>query len=247
MSATRNRMSPDHIARHEADTDAGESLKAFKDSFAYGRRNDLLFKFMKDLSPEDAARFLQELLIKIGDADVSGRVDQILEHVVEWQILAYGTSGQTWTYETGPFTPLAKPLADCRIALLTSSGHFVEGDDPRPFGVADMSQDEATRRIGEFVRARPVLSVIPSETPNERLRARHGGYDIRGAVADPNVAFPLERMRECQRDGLFGTLAPEAYSFVGATAQVPIINECGPAWAGRLKQQSVDAAVLVPV
>ena len=110
-----------------------------------------------------------------------------------------------------------------------------------------MTQDEATRRIGEFIRSKPQLSVIPSETPIEHLRVRHGGYDIRGASADANVAFPLERMRECEREGLIGTLAPDAYSFVGAAAQTLIIKESGPEWTERLKQRGVEAAVLVPV
>jgi hypothetical protein len=33
-----------------------------------------------------------------------------------------------------------------------------------------MSQEEATRRIEEFLEARPTLSVVPSNTPNERTQ-----------------------------------------------------------------------------
>jgi hypothetical protein len=36
------------------------------------------------------------------------------------------------------------------MAVLSSSGHFIEGDDPKPFGVVDMSQEEAIDRIGDF-------------------------------------------------------------------------------------------------
>lgn len=107
---------------------------------------------------------------------------------------------------------MLKPVSLARVALLSSSCHFVAGDDPRPLGVADMTQEEATRRIGEFLNSTPRLSVIPSHTPTERLRVRHGEYDIRGALADPNVAFPLERMRQMASAGLIGELAADAYS-----------------------------------
>lgn len=229
-----------------------ETLDQFKNSFAYGSRNDLLFKFIKDLSAEEAGEFLQGLLTRVGESADDGDVGRLLDHVYAWQVRAYApredaAHGGRWAYEDAPFARLARPVAESRVALLTSSGHFVAGDDPEPFGVKDMSQHEATVRILDFLRSTPQLSVIPSDTPQERLRVRHPGYDIRGAVADPNVSFPLERMREAAREGLIGELAPEAYSFVGAAAQTRIIGESGPEWAARLKQRGVDAAVLVPV
>ena len=233
------------------DTGAGESFAAFKDSFSYGSRTDLTFKFLKRLSPEDAARFLQELLGRLGDTCDDGRAERLVDHVCEWQRRAYaeteGPGGSSWTYADGPFTELKTPVAASRLVLLASSGHFLDGDDPRPFGVADMTQDEAVARIADFLKIEPVLSAIPLDTPRERLRVRHGGYDIRGAEADPNVVFPLERLRELHQDGVVGELAPAAYSFVGACAQTLLLRHAGPAWVARLRAQGADAAVLVPV
>lgn len=229
-----------------------ETLELFKNSFAYGTRTDLLFKFLKDLSSEEAAEFLQGLLTKVGESAGDGDVARLLDHVYAWQVRAYapredGVHGGTWAYEDAPFAPLARPLSDARVALFTSSGHFVAGDDPEPFGVKNMSQEASIARIVDFIRSKPQLSLIPSDTPDERLRVRHPGYDIRGALADPNVAFPLERMRELARERVIGELAAEAYSFMGATAQSRIVRESGPEWAARLRQRGVDAAVLVPV
>jgi len=226
--------------------DQAETFAEFKDSFSYGARNDLNFKFLSKLSAGDAAQFFQELLWKLGDAYDDGDFDRLVQHAYEWQIRAYDGQGPR-TYEDGPFMPLTKPVSDARLALLTSSGHFVEGDDPEPFGVKDMSQEEAAARISEFLRLAPQLSTIPVDTPRERLRVRHGGYDIRGAQADPNVTLPIERLRELERDGIIGALAPQAYSFVGATAQRPLLKESGPQWVELLRQQQVDAALLVPV
>jgi hypothetical protein len=84
---------------------------------------------------------------------------------------------------------------------LSSSGHFVEGDDPKPFGMENMSQKEAEDRIIDFLKEEPLLSEIPIQTPENKLRVRHGGYDIHGAKTDPNVNFPITRLRELEDDG----------------------------------------------
>ena len=40
-----------------------ESFEAFIKSFFYGKRSDLSFKFLSDLTPEDASIFIQSLKI----------------------------------------------------------------------------------------------------------------------------------------------------------------------------------------
>lgn len=223
-----------------------ESFSAFKNSFAYGSRSDLNFKFLKNLADADAGQFFQELLAKLGDTFDDGDLTRIEEHVFTWQARAYAGASH-WTYATGPFAPLRKPLPAARVALLTSSGHFVEGHDPEPFGIKAMTQTEAMARIDDFLKEEPMLSVIPRDTPVEQLRVRHGGYDIRSAQADPNVAFPLARLREFAQEGRIGELAADAYSFVGACAQTPLLKNTGPKWVQQLQAQAIDAVVLVPV
>lgn len=222
-----------------------ESFEEFKNSFSYGSRTDLSFKFLANLSSEDAARFLQDLLWKLGESFDDGKFDRLLEHAYEWQMRGYSADG-SWAYPDGPFTPLRKSLSESRLALLTASGHFVEGHDPEPFGVKNMTQEEAVERIDDFLKTAPTLSAIPIDTPRERLRVRHGGYDIRAAEIDPNVVFPLERLRELEREAAIGELAPEAYSFVGATSQRRLLKPVGPEWVALLKEQRIDVALLVP-
>lgn len=224
-----------------------ESFGDFKNSFSYGSRPDLNFKFLKALSEEEAAQFFQELLWKIGDFLDDGNRTRLVEHVRDWQDRGYSSQEPTWVYEDRPFTPLAKPLAQTHLALITSTGHFVAGDDPQPFGVAEMTQEEAIKRIGEFTRSAPQLSHIPVDTPGEQLRARHGGYDIRGAQADPNTVFPTDRLRELADEGVIGTLHHTAYSFVGATAQTRLMNQSGPEWLALFQEREIEAALLVPV
>jgi hypothetical protein len=56
-----------------------ETFEAFKNSFAYGSRTDLNFKFLKGLPVEDAAQFFQDLLWKLGDSFNDGQFDRVVE------------------------------------------------------------------------------------------------------------------------------------------------------------------------
>ena len=229
------------------DTPKPESFEDFKKSFSYGSRTDLNFKFLAKLSDDQAAKFFQDLLWKLGDAFDDGNFSQIVEHVCEWQKRAYSSEDKKFTYDDGPFTPLQKRVSDSSLALITSTGHFVEGKDPEPLGAKNMTQQEAIEKISEFVKEAPQLSTLPVDTPEDKLRVRHGGYDIRGVQADPNVAFPLQRLLDLEHEGVVGQLIRQAYSFVGACSQKRLLNQTGPQWIEIFQQQPMDVALLVPV
>ncbi len=229
---------------------APDSFESFRTSFSYGTRNDLNFKFFKTMSDEDTALFLQTLLDRLGDAYDTGDVMPLIEAAYETQVAGYLPAPDApppkSSYDDGPFTPLDTQLNDARVGLLTTSGHFVEGDDPRPFGVEAMTQDEAMARIGEFLVETPKLSLIPMDTPTSNLRVRHGGYDIRSALKDPNVTFPIDRLRQARDDGRIGGLATTFFSFPGATSHGRLRQEL-PGWIERIHEEDVDVALLVPV
>ena len=223
-----------------------ESFEEFKNSFSYGTRTDLNFKFLKALSDEEASCFFQELLWQLGDSFNDGQIDRLVEHVQRWQKRAYDGAGQ-WQYDDGPFAPLPKPLSELKLALMTSTGHFMTGDDPEPFGVKNMGQREATERIDDFLKTEPQLSTVPIDTEKDNLQVRHGGYDIRGVQCDPNVAFPLDILRNLAQEGVIGEVAQQAYSFVGACSQMRLLKRTGPEWVKLFQEQQIDAALLIPV
>ena len=223
-----------------------ETFAEFKDSFSYGSRTDNNFKFLKSLEADRAGQFFEELLSNLADSVDDGQVQRLTDLFYAYQTEAYAGPSQ-WAYEEGPFVELERPISDMRVALVTSSGHFVDGHDPQPFGMPNMSQKEATARISEFLSIAPTISAIPIDTPLENLRVRHGGYDIRTAQADPNVVFPVTRMKEMAEAGRIGSFAPTAYSFVGGCAQSPLTREAAPQWAKMLHMDNVEAVVLAPV
>lgn len=225
----------------------GFSFESFRKSFFYNTRTDMNFKFLSILSDDEAAKFFQELLWKIGDAYDDGDLEPIVDLAMSWQTKGYEKEKLVFEYDDGPFTKPEKKVSQSRLALITSSGHFVEGDDPEPFGIKNMTQDEATKRIMDFIKDKPALSAIPFNTPKEKLRVRHGGYDIRGVGKDPEVALPLSALLEMEENGIIGELLPSAHSFVGACAQKRLLKESGPQWAEYFKGEKTDVALLVPV
>jgi hypothetical protein len=227
-----------------------ESFEEFKDSFSYGSRTDLTFKFLKKLPPHDAAEFLRLLLHEIGHTLDDGDLDRIHRLVYEWQVYAYAPPAGTspaFAYDDGPFAPMRKPLAESRVGLLTSSGHFAAGDDPQPFGVENMTQDEAAVRIDDFLRVTPELSRVHRDVEPQRLRVRHGGYDIRSAERDHNVTLPKDALVEAEEEGLIGEFAETVYSFVGATSQGRLRKHALPEWVAEFESAGLDALLLVPV
>ncbi len=223
-----------------------ETFESFKKSFFYGSRSDMSFKFLAHLADEQAGEFFQDLLTKLVDAYDSGDTAPVYEHIRQGQILSYAQEARA-VFDDGPFTPLSEPLSAARLMLLTSSGHFVQGDDPKPLGQENLTQKQAEKQIKSFLKEPPTLSAIPVDTPEKKLVVRHGGYDVRGAKLDPGVVLPLQQLTKLTADGVVAELADPAFSFVGACSQIHLQKTTGPDWIHRFQDMGVDAALLVPV
>ena len=234
------------------DDDRAETIEELRRSFFYGSRSNLNVKFLKDLDDAEFGSFLEELLTAVSSTIDDGDPSDVIDAVYRWQVQAYaGHLGDPADFphrhDDTPIATLDRPLSEARIGLVTSSGHFVDGDDPEPFGETAMTQAEAEARIGEFLREAPSFSAIPMDTPAERLRVRHGGYPVAAVAEDHQVALPLGHLRSLADDGSIGEVAETAYSFVGATSQVRLRRDVAPSWAERLRDDEVDAVLLVPV
>lgn len=132
------------------------------------------------------------------------------------------------TYDDTPLLA-GKRLRERRVALISTAGLHRLGD--RPFQPGDGS-----------------YRVIAADTPAKELVMSHisVNFDRTGFQQDLNVVFPLDRLRELAAEGVVGSLASLHYSFMGAfppAAAEPHARHL----AGLLKQDKVDAALLVPV
>jgi len=223
-----------------------ETFEAFLKSFFYGKRSDLSFKFMSDLSSDEASKFIQGLFRDIVDSIDDKDFSRLKQRMLQGQIQGYKEQ-KNFEYGNGPFHALKNPLSSLTLSLLTSSGHFLKEDDPKPLGVEQMTQEKAEQRIFDFLKEEPFLSEIPFDSNPADLVVRHGGYDIRAAMKDPNVSFPFQRMVSLKKQGLFKNLTTSAYSFVGACSQKRLQKQTLPLWVEKIKALGVDAVVLTPV
>lgn len=230
--------------------DRGETFEEFRRSFSYGSRNDLNFKFLKTLPDEESAEFLRRLLDTLGDAYDTGDLDSLFEVAIEAQIAGYapkeGDDPPRYLFSEGPFATLDVPLREARIGMVTTTGHFMDGDDPAPLGSQGMTQQDAIDNISELLRSAPVLSEVPADADKSALRVRHGGYDITSAEVDPNVCFPCDVLVDLRDEGTIGAIAATHFSFPGATSQGRL-RKVVASWVERISRERVDAVLLVPV
>ncbi len=134
-----------------------------------------------------------------------------------------------------PWSPLEKPLAECRLAVVSSAGFVLR--DQQPF-------DESVRGGDVTFRGIPNGSDVSDLVDTHRSES----FDHTGLSRDPNVAFPLDRVREVADSGRVGSLARSHLSFMGSiTAPGRLVRETAPEVANSLVQDSVDVALLVPV
>jgi D-proline reductase (dithiol) PrdB len=134
-----------------------------------------------------------------------------------------------------PWVPLRRPLAESRLALVSSAG-FVLPDQPG-FDHDYRGGDPSFREIPVDTDTRTLVESHRSET-----------FDHAGVLADPNLAFPLDRLRELRERGRIGSLASMQLSFMGSiTAPGRLVRDTAPAAVEALVADDVDVALLVPV
>jgi D-proline reductase (dithiol) PrdB len=137
-----------------------------------------------------------------------------------------------------PFTPLAKPLHECAVALVSTAG--VARNDDRPF---DREGERRNPWWGD-----PSFRAIPLGTTEKDIKLYHLHIDPRFGEADLDVVLPMRRLTELASEGLVGRPASTHYSVMGYILEPKeLIEKTAPAIAERMRAERVDAAALVPV
>jgi D-proline reductase (dithiol) PrdB len=134
-----------------------------------------------------------------------------------------------------PWSPLGKPLSDCKLALITSSGLVRKGDEP--FDLSNPGGDPTFRRIpADTDPAEITLSIVSAN------------WDRSAFAQDINVIFPMDRVREFVGEGTIGALSNDHYAFMGSIFDIdPVVERSAPEVATALTAMGVDIALLVPV
>ena len=143
------------------------------------------------------------------------------------------------THPPIPWAPLAKPLSECRVALLSTAGISMKGDTPFDM---EFERRNPTRGDSSFRSLR-------SDATSETIHANHLHIDTGYIERDLNVALPLDRLRELALEGVVGSVADTHFSIMGfqGSDSSHLENETAPAIAEIMKSEEVDLALLTPV
>ncbi len=124
------------------------------------------------------------------------------------------------------WTPLKKPLNECRVAFITAGG--IHNKNQKPYHTA-----------GDWT-----YREIPSDTPSSELMVTHGGFDNSDINKDVNAMFPIDRLHELVDEGYIGGLVPTFFGFMGGGGNVEKFREeTGPEIARRLKEEGTDIVI----
>ena len=136
-----------------------------------------------------------------------------------------------------PWTPLAKPLADCTVALISSGGIALKSQPP-----FDQEGERANPWWGD-----PSYRVIPRTATAADIRVWHLHINPAFAEEDLNCLLPLERLLEMEASAEIGRSAARHYSIMGYILQPEtLLTESTPAIIQQLKDDLVDIVVLIP-
>jgi D-proline reductase (dithiol) PrdB len=134
-----------------------------------------------------------------------------------------------------PCARLRRPLREARVALVTTAGLRLAGQ--RGFDSYLKAGDATFREIPSAVETRELIEDHKSPS-----------FDHSGILADPNLAFPLDRFRELVADGRIGELNHRHFSFMGSIVNPRrLIERTSVEVAELLRSDGVDAVLLTPV
>jgi D-proline reductase (dithiol) PrdB len=138
---------------------------------------------------------------------------------------------EPFLYESPAFTT-PPPLANARVAIVTTAGLSHAGDDEFA-GLGDQS-----------------FRVLPAGDPDLKLSHMSPNWDRAGLAADLNLVVPHDRLVELAAEGTIGSVAPRHFSFMGAQGDATMATirlDTGPAVAKALLEDGVDVVLLTPV
>lgn len=126
-------------------------------------------------------------------------------------------------------TTLRKPIADSTVGVFVSCGAQMPEDPP-----LGETEDISFRLLNRT-------------TPLSRLVISHKTVVRKWALEDPNVAVPLDRMKELEAEKTIGRLAHTAVSMVGSIERfTELIEQTVPAIKQIYDSQGVDLVFLFP-
>lgn len=131
-------------------------------------------------------------------------------------------------FDTTPFIA-GPPLAQRRVAIVSSAALIHRGDTPFPFGSGEHRS-------------------VPGAWNNADILMSHVSinFDRAGFQRDINVVYPIDRLRDLAAEGVIGGVAETHYTIMGSTDPAGMAA-AADGIAAALHADHVNAVVLAPV
>jgi D-proline reductase (dithiol) PrdB len=151
-----------------------------------------------------------------------------------YRALGYSAAYRWAHYAEVPFQPLKKPLAECRVALITTAAPYQPGKGDQGPGAP-------------YNAAAKFYTVYSGDTGLDHdVRISHVAIDRAHTTAeDSNTWFPLPQLRRCAAAGRIGAVAPRFHGMPTNRSHRTTIERDCPELLARCRADRADAAILV--
>jgi D-proline reductase (dithiol) PrdB len=149
--------------------------------------------------------------------------------------LGYGEPYQWAHFDDVPFAPLAKPLPECRVALVTTAAPY--------------QPDKGDQGPGApYNASAKFYEVYSGDTAKDHdLRISHVAIDRDHTTGeDMGSYFPLRALRDAAAKGRIGGLTARFHGAPTNRSQRITVEKDVPELVARCKADGADAAILVP-
>jgi D-proline reductase (dithiol) PrdB len=152
-----------------------------------------------------------------------------------YQAIGYDTPYRWAHYVDAPFQPMRKPLAQSRVAIVTTAAPF----DPAK---GDQGPGATYNSGAKF------YSVYDGDTSRPQdLRISHIAYDrVHTSAKDSGTWFPLPQLQRLVRERRIGAIGPRFFGAPTNRSHRVTLETDAPEILARCRKDGVDAAVLVP-
>jgi len=150
-----------------------------------------------------------------------------------YQTLGYGKPYRWAQYIDVPFTPLKKPLAESRIALITTAAPY--------------QPDKGDQGPGAPYNAAAKFYTVYSDSTGSEpdLRISHIGIDRKHTTAeDMNTWFPLKQLKRLAAEGRIGAVAARFHGAPTNRSQKTTVEQDCVEILARVREDRADAAVI---
>jgi D-proline reductase (dithiol) PrdB len=131
-------------------------------------------------------------------------------------------------FDTHPFVE-GPPLAQRRVAIISSAALIKRGDAPFHFGSTDFRTISADLPVSEILTSHVSIN-----------------FDRSGFQRDINTAYPIERLKELAEEGVIGGVAKTHYTIMGSSDPHGMADSADQI-AGQLRQEKIDSILLSPI